>query len=132
MSTANYPTPADEFESLEAYRAAWFTALRTLDRNLALDTIRFARRHLWPTMREAAENLIREMERATLDGELSDRACTGRKVAAAPGRRIVAGVTIAELHGGYWYDTTGDRLGRSLRQATIKLRARNLAPQAVA
>ena len=95
--------------------------------------MRWARRQPWPTLRQAAESLIGEIERATLPGgDLSDRATTGRKVLAAPDRRIVAGVIVARLHGGYWYDENGVRLGTSVRQARVAIQARGPASQAVA
>jgi hypothetical protein len=75
MSNANRtsatPTPADEQESLECYRAAWTRAQLERDRNAAIMLAQQIRQKPWPTLHEAATSLVREIEHAYLHGDLS-------------------------------------------------------------
>lgn len=95
MSNANNatPTPADEQESLEAYRAAWTRAQLGRDRSAAILTAQQIRQKPWPTLHEAATSLVREIERAYLHGDLSraaEQARTRRSPFVARALKAVA------------------------------------------
>lgn len=85
MSNASAtPTPADEHESLEAYRAAWTRAQLERDRSAAILTAQQIRQKPWPTCLEAATSLVREIEHAYLHGDLSRAAEQARNTRRSP------------------------------------------------